>query len=521
VLLEYHLPAFQAAVAAGAHTIMINSAMINNEPVHASYKLLTTLLRGKMGFKGLIVTDWEDINKLHSRDHMVSSIKEAIKAAINAGIDMSMVPNNYKEFVTLLTELVNEGQVPISRINDAATRVIALKINLNLFNVPNTYRKDYPKFASQEYRQASYDAAAEAITLLKNTDNVLPLSKGTKIFITGPNANSHRPLNGGWTFSWQGEKVEEFAAQYHTILQAVQAKFGKENVTYEPGVSYTKATEYNTEHKDRFEQAVNEAKNADCILLCLGENSYAEKPGDLDDLYLNDLQTELAKEMLKLGKKVILVLSEGRPRVISKISRGMNAILQTYLPGIYGADALADILAGDVNPSGKLPYTYPAFPNSLVPYYHKYADEQKNGGVYNYEGDYKFEYPFGHGISYTTFAYSNMKLDAKQLPLGSKRQISISVDVTNKGTREGKEVVQLYSADLYASLIPDVKRLRRFEKITLKPGETKTVTFKLGLDDLSFVNLQNERVVEPGDFEFQIGASSLDIKGTLPFVVNK
>lgn len=521
VLLEYHLPAFQAAVDAGAHTIMINSAMINNEPVHASYKLLTTLLRDKMGFKGMIVTDWEDINKLHSRDRMVPSIKEAIKAGINAGIDMSMVPNDYKEFCTLLIELVNEGQVPMSRIDDAATRVIALKIKLNLFNVPNTCRKDYPKFASKEYCQASYDAAAEAITLLKNTDNVLPLAKGSKIFITGPNANSHRTLNGGWTFSWQGEKVDEFASQYHTILEAVQNKFGKENVTYLPGVSYTNAVEYATEHKDRFDEAVATAKNADYILLCLGENSYAEKPGDLDDLYLNDLQTELAKEMLKSGKKVILVLSEGRPRVISKISHAMDAIVQTYLPGIYGADALADILVGDVNPSGKLPYTYPAFPNSLVPYYHKYADEQKNGGIYNYEGDYNFEYPFGHGISYTTFAYSNLKLDSTRLPIGSKQQITVSVDITNTGPREGKEVVQLYSSDLYASLVPDVKRLRRFQKVALKPGETKTVTFRLGLDDLSFINLQNERVVELGDFQLQIGSSSADIKGTLPFAVTK
>lgn len=521
-LLEYHVPSFQAAIDAGAQTIMINSSIVNNEPVHASYEMLTTLLRQKMGFKGMIVTDWEDINKLYSRDHLVSSVKDAVKMAINAGIDMSMVPYDYKEFCTLLTELVNEGGVSISRINDAVTKIIELKIRLNLFSVPNTYSKDYPKFGSKEFKQSSYEAAADAITLLKNAYNVLPLPRGAKIFVTGPNAVSKRALNGGWTFSWQGEKVDEFTKAYHTILQAIENKFGKENVSFVPGVSYTDATEYATEHKDRFDEAIETAKKSDYIVLCLGENSYAEKPGDLDDLYMNDLQTDLAKEMLKLGKKVILVLSEGRPRLISKISKETDAIVQTYLPGIFGGDALSDILSGDINPSGKLPYTYPAFPNALVPYFHKYADEQKkNNGVYNYEGDFKFEFPFGYGLSYTTFSYSNFKINSKELPLGSKQQLTISLDVKNTGNRDGKEVIQLYSADLYASLIPDVKRLRRFEKVFLKAGETKTVTFKLSLDDLSFVNLKNERIVESGDFEFQIGSSSTDIKGTLPFTILK
>lgn len=520
VLLEYHVPAFQAAVDAGVHTLMVNSGIINNVPVHASYELLTTLLRDKMGFKGMIVTDWEDINKLYTRDKMVPSIKEAIKAGINAGIDMSMIPNNYKEFCTLLTELVNEGEVPMSRIDDAVTRILVVKLKLDLFDKPNTYKKDYPEFNSKAYQQASYDAAAESITLLKNTDNVLPLKKGAKILLTGPNAVSKRSLNGGWTFSWQGEKIDEFADRYLNILDAVQAKFGKENITYVPGVSYKNVTEYATEYRDRFDEAIAAAKNADYIMLCLGENSYCEKPGDLDDLYLNDLQTELAQEMLKVGKKVILVLSEGRPRVISKFSEKVDAIVQTYLPGVYGADALADILGGEVNPSGKLPYTYPAYPNSLVPYFHKYAEEQeKSEGAYNYEGDYNFEYPFGFGLSYTTFEYKNVKIDKASLPLGSKEEITITVGVTNTGSREGKEAVQLYSCDLFASLVPDVKRLRRFEKISLKAGETKTVTFKLGLDDISFINQKNERVVEPGDFEFQIGSSSSDIKGKVAFAV--
>lgn len=520
VLLEYHVPAFKAAIDAGAHTIMINSGIINNVPVHASYELMTKLLRQDLGFQGMIVTDWEDINKLYNRDKMVPSIKEAIKAGINAGIDMSMIPYNYKEFCDLLTVLVNEGQVPMSRIDDAATRVLTVKIKLGLFETPNTYTKDYPEFNSKAFQQASYNAAADGITLLKNNNNVLPLSKGAKILVTGPNAVSKRALNGGWTFSWQGEKIDEFGDLYHNILDAVQQKFGKANVSYVPGVSYTKETKWDTEHKDRFDEAIAAAKNVDYIILCLGENSYCEKPGDLNDLYLNDLQTELAQEMLKLGKKVILVLSEGRPRLISKFSSKVDGIVQTYLPGIYGADALADILAGDVNPSGKLPYTYPAYPNSLVPYFHKYSDEQVNtDAAYNYEGDYNFEYPFGYGLSYTTFAYSNIKLDKSQLPFNSNEEVTVSVDVKNTGSRDGKEVVQLYTSDLVASLVPDVKRLRRFEKVALKAGETKTVTFKLRLNDLSFINLENKRVVEPGDFEFQVGSSSNDIKGKVLFTI--
>jgi beta-glucosidase len=355
---------------------------------------------------------------------------------------------------------------------------------------------------------------------LKNKDGILPLQKGAKIFVTGPNAVSKRSLNGGWTFSWQGERINEFGAQYLTLLDAIQKKYGKDNVSYEPGVSYSAFGKYSAEQKDHFDEALAAAKQADYIILCLGENSYCEKPGDLDDLYLSDLQTELAKEVLKTGKKVILVLSEGRPRLISKFSNQVDAIVQTFLPGIYGADALADILAGEVNPSGKLPYTYPAFPNSLIPYYHKYAEEQENkDAAYNYKGDYNFEYPFGYGLSYTTFAYSNPKINKPALPLNAKDEVIISIDITNTGNRAGKEVVQLYSADLYASLIPDVKRLRRFEKISLAAGETKTVTFKLTLNDLAFVNFDNKRVVEAGDFAFQIGTSSSDIKEKIKFTV--
>jgi beta-glucosidase len=451
---------------------------------------------------------------------MATSIREAIKASINAGIDMSMIPIDYKTFCETLKDLVEKGEVPTSRIDDAATRVVALKLKINLFDVPNTFRKDYPEFHSKDFQKDSYNAAAEAITLLKNENNVLPLKKGAKILVAGPNAVSKRSLNGGWTFSWQGEKIDEFADEYRNLLEAIQLKFGKENVAYEPGVSYKKTTQWDTEFKDRFDEALKAADNAEYIVLCLGENSYCEKPGDLDDLYLNDLQTELAQEMLKKGKKVILVLSEGRPRLISKFSQKVDAIVQTYLPGVFGSDALADVLSGDVNPSGKLPYTYPAFPNSLVPYYHKYAEEQENNdAAYNYEGDYNYEYPFGYGLSYTTFEYSNPTINRSELPLNSNDEIVITIDVKNTGARDGKEAVQLYSSDLFASLIPDVKRLRRFEKVSLKAGETKTVTFKLKINDLSFINLKNERVVEPGDFVFTIGASSADAKHKLAFAV--
>jgi beta-glucosidase len=521
VLLEYHAPPFQAAIDAGVHTVMLNSGSINNQPVHASYELVTKLLREQMGFKGMIVTDWGDIDNLYRREKMAPSAKEAIKASINAGVDMSMIPYGYKEFCTLLRELVNEGAVPLSRINDAATRVVALKLKLNLFNTPNTLRHSYPDFHAKAFQDAAYEAAADGVTLLKNDNHILPLKKGAKILVAGPNAVSKRALNGGWTFSWQGEKVDEFGDDCPTLLEAIQRSFGKENVRHVPGVSYTSAIEYATEHRDRFGEAVAAAKKADCAILCLGENSYCEKPGDLHDLYLNNLQTELVQEILKTGTKVIVVLSEGRPRVISKFSSQVDAIVQTYLPGMYGATALADILAGKVNPSGKLPYTYPAFPNSLAPYYHKHSEEQKkSAGAYNYEGDFNPEYPFGFGLSYTTFEYSNLKISKASLPLGSDEKIEISIDVKNTGARAGKEVVQLYSSDLYASLIPDVKRLRRFEKIALNPGEIKTVTFTITLNDLAFVNLENKRVVEPGDFELLVGASSNDIKGTALLTVS-
>ena len=503
-LREYHLPAFKAAIDAGAHTIMINSGLINSIPVHANYNLLTKLLREELGFKGLVVTDWGDIENLHTRDKIAKSHKEAIMLAINAGIDMSMIAYQYETFCDNLIALVKEGKVKQSRVDEAVSRILVLKYKLGLFENPVTHYKNYPKFGSKEFEQAAYQTAAESITLLKNNNNTLPLRKDMKVLVTGPNANSMRTLNGGWTYSWQGEKVEEFASKYNTILEALKHKIGENQVVYVPGLSYKMDGKYFEEYADKMQEALEAAKNVDAVVLCLGENSYTETPGNLSDLYLSDLQTEFAQKIAALGKPVILVLNEGRPRIISKIEPAMPAIVQTYLPGNFGGDALADILFGDVNPSGKLPYTYPKYPNSLVNYNHKPSESRSVvEGVYNYDADYNPQYEFGYGLSYTTFKYSNLRLSAVKITENDKLQIS--VDVTNTGTREGKEVVDVYLSDLYASITPDKKRLKAFEKISLKPGEVKTVNFTITKEELAFINANNQKVVEPGEFEIQIG----------------
>lgn len=503
-LREYHLPAFKAAIDAGAHTIMINSGIINGVPVHADYTILTTLLKEELGFKGLVVTDWADIENLYRRDRIATNDKEAVMLAINAGIDMSMVPYKYEVFCDNLIELVKEGKVKQERIDDAVRRILRVKYALNLFDKPNTNPKDYPKFGSKEFEKASYDMAAEAITLLKNEGNILPLKKNIKVLVTGPNANSMRTLNGAWTYSWQGDRADEFGAKYNTILEAVQNEIGKTNVTYLPGVSYKAGGHYFEELADKMDEAIAAAKNSDVIILCLGENSYVEKPGDLNDLYLSDLQTELAKKLAATGKPVVLVLNEGRPRLISRFEQDMKGIVQAYLPGNFGGDALADVLFGDVNPSGKLPYTYPRFPNATISYIHKPSEEQKKAeGAYNYEADYNPQYLFGEGLSYTTFAYSNLTIDKKELKKGDA--LKVNVTVTNTGKRTGKEVVHLFTSDLYASSVtPDVKRLRRFEKIELKPGESKTVTFALNPADLSYVGRDGKTLLEAGDFEVMV-----------------
>jgi beta-glucosidase len=485
---------------------MINSGLINGIPVHANFALLTKLLRVELGFKGLVVTDWGDIENLYKRDRVATNNKEAVMMAINAGIDMSMIAYQYEPFCDDLIALVKEGKVKPQRIDEAVTRILKLKLELGLFETPVTNFKNYPKFGSKEFEQAAYQTAAESITLLKNSNNILPLNKGMKVLVTGPNANSMRTLNGGWTYSWQGEKVEEFASKYNTIVEALQNKIGASQVNFIPGISYKMDGKYFEEYADQMKEAVAAAQNADAIILCLGENSYTETPGNLSDLYLSEMQAEYAMQIAATGKPVILVLNEGRPRLISKFETLMPAIIQTYLPGNFGGDALADILFGDVNPSGKLPYNYPKFPNSLVNYNHKPSESRSVvEGVYNYDADYNPQYEFGFGLSYTTFKYDNLKISTNKMTANDI--LKVSVDVSNIGSRQGKEVVELYLSDLYASITPDVKRLKGFEKISLKPGETKTVSFQLSKNELSFVNQNNISVVEPGDFE--IGISNL------------
>ena len=503
-LREYHLPPFKAAVDAGAHTIMVNSGIINGIPVHANPELLTELLKIELGFEGIVVTDWTDIENLYRRDHVAKNDKEAIKMAINAGVDMSMVPYEYERFVDNLIELVQQGEVKESRINDAVRRILKVKIALDLFEDPVTHYNNYPKFGSKEFEKVSYDMAAEAITLLKNERNILPLRKDSRVLVTGPNSNSMRSLNGAWTYSWQGEKTPEFTESYNTVLEAVENEIGKENVIYVPGVLYIEDGKYYEDEKVEFEAAIAAAKDVDYILLVVGENSYTEKPGDLNDLYLSDNQTELAQKLAETGKPVILVLNEGRPRLISKFEQQVPAIVQAYLPGNFGGDALADILFGDVNPSGKLPYNYPRYPNALIPYIHKPSEEQtKAEGVYNYEADYNPQFHFGDGLSYTTFEVKDLRLDKSEI--NTTGSLNVEVKLTNTGKRAGKEVVELYTSDLYATQItPDVKRLRAFKKIFLEPGETKNVSFSLDAKDLTYFNNKGESIIEPGEFKVTI-----------------
>jgi beta-glucosidase len=498
-LREYHLPAFAAAVKAGARTVMVNSALINGIPTHINKHLLTDILKGELHFTGFIVTDWQDIENVYRRDHITSNIKDATMLAINAGIDMSMIPYNYKEFCTDLIALVKEGKVPMSRIDDVVTRILRVKEELNLFQTPMTYLKDYPKFASPEFQKASYNTAAESITLLKNDGNILPISKNAKILVTGPNANSMRCLNGGWSYTWQGEKTDFYAKQYNTILEAVTNKFGKDNVKYVQGVSYNEAWgKFNEDSLLDVDAAMKAAVDVDYILLCIGENSYTETPGNINDMNLSPNQMALAQAMIKTGKPVITILNEGRPRIINDLVPGSKAIVDIYLPSNFGADALVDILTGDVNPSGKLPITYPRYPNDLVEYIHKPSEGSGNPQG----GDFDPQWQFGFGLSYTTFAYSDLKIN--KTTFGPDETATITVTVKNTRNKEGKEVVQLFSSQLVASITPDVKRLRGFEKVDLKPGESKTASFTLPLKDLAFVNNDNKKILEAGDFKIQI-----------------
>ena len=513
-LREKHFAPYLAAIRAGALSVMVNSAVDNGMPFHANKELLTDWLKRDLNWDGLIVTDWADINNLCTRDHIAATKKEAIKIAINAGIDMSMVPYE-TSFCTYLKELVEEGEVPMSRIDDAVARVLRLKYRLGLFDNPYWDIAEYDKFGSPEHAAGALCAAEESEVLLKNDGNLLPLKQGTKILLAGPNANSMRCLNGGWSYSWQGHRADEFAGAYNTIYEALCNKFGKDNITYEPGVTYApyKNDNWWEENPVEIEKAVAAAANAEVIIACIGENSYCETPGNLNDLTLSANQRNLVKALAATGKPVILVLNEGRPRIINDIEQLAKAVVHVMLPGNYGGDALANLLAGDVNFSGKLPYTYPKYINSLATYDYKPCENVgQMAGNYNYDAVMNVQWPFGFGLSYTSYAYSNLKVDKSSFAPGDV--ITVSVDVTNTGSVEGKESVLLYSSDLVASSTPDIKRLRGFDKISLKPGETKTVTLKLAADDLAFVGYDGLWRLEKGDFVLACGGKTVTVTCT-------
>lgn len=513
-LREKHFAPYLAAIRAGALSVMVNSAVDNGMPFHANKELLTDWLKRDLNWDGLIVTDWADINNLCTRDHIAATKKEAIKIAINAGIDMSMVPYE-TSFCTYLKELVEEGEVPMSRIDDAVARVLRLKYRLGLFDNPYWDIAEYDKFGSPEHAAEALRAAEESEVLLKNDGNLLPLKQGTKILLAGPNANSMRCLNGGWSYSWQGHRADEFAGAYNTIYEALCNKFGKDNITYEPGVTYApyKNDNWWEENPVEIEKAVAAAANADVIIACIGENSYCETPGNLNDLTLSADQRNLVKALAATGKPVILVLNEGRPRIINDIEPLAKAVVHVMLPGNYGGDALANLFAGDVNFSGKLPYTYPKYINSLATYDYKPCENVgQMAGNYNYDAVMDVQWPFGFGLSYTSYAYSNLKVDKSSFAPGDV--ITVSVDVTNTGSVEGKESVLLYLSDLVASSTPDIKRLRGFDKISLKPGETKTVTLKLAADDLAFVGYDGLWRLEKGDFVLACGGKTVTVTCT-------
>ena len=489
MLREKYFEPFRQAAMAGTLTMMVNSASINGVPVHASYELLTKWLKEDLQWDGMLVTDWADINNLFQREHVAKDKKDAIRLAINAGIDMSMDPYSV-DFCILLKELVQEGKVPMSRIDDAVRRILRLKYRLGLFDEPNT--------------------------LLKNEGSILPLapaSQQKKILLTGPNANQMRCLHGGWSYTWQGSGAEDLAAKYNTIYEALCNKYGKGNIILEQGVTYNERGQYYEENEPQIERAVSAAQQADIIIACIGENSYTETPGNLNDLWLSENQRNLVKALAKTGKPVILVLNEGRPRLIADIEPLAKAVLHIFLPGNYGADALANLLSGEANFSAKMPYTYPREINSLNTYDYKVSEEVGTmAGAYNYDAKVSLQWPFGYGLSYTTFDYANLRVDKTSFTADDV--LTVTVDVKNTGNRAGKEAVLLYSSDLIASIVPDNRRLRDFTKVALAPGETKTVTFQLPAKELAFVGADGRWTLEEGDFTLKVGKLTQNVTCT-------
>ena len=500
---EKYFEPFKQAALAGTLTMMVNSGSINGVPVHASYEYLTKWLKEDLQWDGFLVTDWADINNLFSREHVAKDKKDAIRIAINAGIDMSMDPYSV-DFCVLLKELVNEGKVKMSRIDDAVRRILRAKYRLGIFDKPNTGGKGYEKFGSDEHAQKALQAAEESEVLLKNEGNILPLDKGKKILLTGPNANQMRCLHGGWSYTWQGSNAEDLAEKYNTIYEALCNKYGKDYIILEQGVTYKERGRYHEENEPQIQKAVNAAAQADVIIACIGENSYTETPGNLSDLWLSKNQRDLVKALAKTGKPIILVLNEGRPRLIADIEPLAKAVVDILIPGNYGGDALANLLAGDTNFSGKMPYTYPREINSLNTYDYKVSEAVGTmAGAYNYDAKVSLQWPFGYGISYTTYEYSNLRVDKTSFTANDI--LTVTVDVKNTGSRAGKEAVLLYSSDLVASIVPDNRRLRDFTKIALEPGETKTVTFQLPAKNLAFVGADGRWTLEEGDFLLRVG----------------
>ena len=511
-LREKHFAPFLAGLQAGALTVMVNSASVNGMPMHANKAFLTGWLKEETGWDGVLITDWADINNLYTREMVAKDKKDALRIAINAGIDMIMEPYSC-DACGYLVELVKEGKIPMSRIDDACRRVLRMKYRLDLFKNPTQKLKNYPKFGGEEFAKLALEGATESMVLLKNEGNILPLQHGKKILLTGPNANQMRCLDGGWSYTWQGHRTDEFAGKYNTIYEAFCNEYGKENVILNQGVTYNETGKYWEENEPQIQGAVDAAKNADVIVACIGENSYTETPGNLTDLWLSENQRNLVKELAKTGKPVVLVLNEGRPRLIADIEPLAQGIIDILIPGNMGGDALANLVSGKSNFSGKMPYTYPKEINSLANYDFKKSEEVGTmEGAYDYNAKITQQWGFGHGLSYTSYQYSNLKVSKSDFRHGDI--IKVSVDVKNTGKVAGKESVLLFSSDLVASMVPDGRRLRAFDKIELQPGETKTVTFNLNADDLAFVGYDGKWVLEEGDFKLMIADQSADIHCT-------
>ena len=511
-LREKHFAPFLAGLQAGALTVMVNSASVNGMPMHANKEILTGWLKEETGWDGVLITDWADINNLYTREMVAKDKKDALRIAINAGIDMIMEPYSC-DACGYLVELVKEGKIPMSRIDDACRRVLRMKYRLDLFKNPTQKLKNYPKFGGEEFAKLALEGATESMVLLKNEGNILPLQHGKKILLTGPNANQMRCLDGGWSYTWQGHRADEFAGKYNTIYEAFCNEYGKENVILNQGVTYNEKGKYWEENEPQIQEAVAAAKDADVIVACIGENSYTETPGNLTDLWLSENQRNLVKALAQTGKPVILVLNEGRPRLIADIEPLAQGIINILIPGNMGGDALANLVSGKSNFSGKMPYTYPKEINSLANYDFKKSEEVGTmEGAYDYNAKITQQWGFGYGLSYTSYKYSNLKVSQSDFRHGDI--IKVSVDVKNTGKVAGKESVLLFSSDLIASVVPDGRRLRAFDKVELQPGETKTMTFELKADDLAFVGWNGKWRLEEGDFKLMIADQSADIHCT-------